>query len=74
MQAWRLLAGQPIVFPLSSRREVAAAKPFFAEAIGSQGLAPKTITLNGQAASHRASAFRQFGEVASRIGDMSAHQ
>lgn len=29
-------------------------KPFFAKAIKSQGLAPKTVTLDGYAASHRA--------------------
>jgi transposase-like protein len=33
---------------------VAAAKVFFAKAIGSQGLAPETITPDGFAASHRA--------------------
>jgi transposase-like protein len=41
-------------FRLSARRDVAAAKAFFAKAIRSQGLAPKTITLDGCAASHRA--------------------
>ena len=40
-------------FRLNARRDVAAAKAFFAKAIRSQGLAPKTITLDGYAASHR---------------------
>jgi transposase, IS6 family len=47
-------AGKMVDFRLSARRDVAAAKTFFAKAIRSQGLAPKTITLNGYAASHRA--------------------
>src|SRR5258707_1801913 len=47
-------AGKTIDFRLSARRDVAAAKAFFAKAIRSQGRAPKTITLDGYAASHRA--------------------
>jgi len=47
-------AGKTVDFRLSTRRDVAAAKTFFAKAIKSQGLAPKTITLDGYAASHRA--------------------
>jgi transposase-like protein len=47
-------AGRTVDFRLSARRDVAAAKAFFAKAIRSQGLAPKTITLDGYAASHRA--------------------
>jgi transposase-like protein len=47
-------AGKTVDFRLSSRRDVAATKAFFAKAIRSQGLAPKTITLDGYAASHRA--------------------
>ncbi len=47
-------AGKTVDFRLSARRDVAAAKAFFAKAITSQGLAPKTITLDGYAASHRA--------------------
>jgi transposase-like protein len=47
-------AGKTVDFRLSARRDVAAAKAFFAKAIRSQGLAPKTITLDGYAASHRA--------------------
>ena len=39
---------------LVRRRDVAAAKAFSAKAIRSQGRAPKTITLDGYAASHRA--------------------
>jgi transposase-like protein len=38
----------------ASRRNVAAAKAFFAKAIRSQRHTPKTITLDGYAASHRA--------------------
>jgi transposase-like protein len=47
-------AGKAVDFRLSARRDVAAAKAFFAKALRSQGLAPKTITLDGYAASHRA--------------------
>ena len=47
-------AGKTVDFRLSARRDVAAAKAFFAKAIRSQGIAPKTITLDGYAASHRA--------------------
>jgi len=38
----------------SSKRDVAAAKAFFRKAIKGQGWAPRTITLDGYAASHRA--------------------
>ena len=41
-------------FRLSTRRNVAAAKAFFRKAIRSQGSAPRTVTLDGYAASHRA--------------------
>ena len=47
-------AGKTVDLRLSARRDVAAAKAFFAKPIRSQGLAPKTITLDGLAASHRA--------------------
>ena len=47
-------AGKTVDFRLSTRRDVAAARAFFAKAIKSQGPAPKTITLDGYAASHRA--------------------
>jgi transposase-like protein len=47
-------AGKTIDFRLSARRDVAAAKAFFAKAIRTQGRAPETITLDGYAASHRA--------------------
>jgi transposase-like protein len=47
-------AGKTVDFRLSARRDVAAAKAFFAQAIRSQGRAPKTITLDGYPASHRA--------------------
>ena len=47
-------AGKTVEFRLSARRDVAAAKAFFAKAIRTQGRAPETITLDGYAASHRA--------------------
>jgi transposase-like protein len=47
-------AGKTVDFRLSARRNVAAANAFFAKATRSQGFAPKTITLDGYAASHRA--------------------
>jgi len=39
---------------LSAHRDVAAAKAFLRKAVKGQGRAPKTITLDGYAASHRA--------------------
>nr|WP_244179607.1 transposase [Paraburkholderia aspalathi] len=47
-------AGKTVDFRLSVRRDVAEAKAFFAKSIRSQELAPKTVTLDGYAASHRA--------------------
>ena len=47
-------AGNTVDFRLSPRRNVAAAKAFFRKAIKGQGCAPRTITLDGYAASHRA--------------------
>jgi transposase-like protein len=46
--------GKTVDFRLSGRRDVTAAKAFFREAIKCQGSAPRTITLDGYAASHRA--------------------
>ena len=46
--------GKTVDFRLSTRRDVAAAKAFFSKAIRSQGSTPRTITLDGYAASHRA--------------------
>ena len=46
--------GGTVDFRLSTRRDVGAAKAFFRKAIESQGSAPRTITLDGYAASHRA--------------------
>ena len=47
-------AGRTVDFRLSRRRDVAAAKAFFRKAIKSQQCCPRTITLDGYAASHRA--------------------
>ena len=46
--------GRMVDFRLSTHRDVCAAKAFFRKAIKGQGCAPKTITLDGYAASHRA--------------------
>ena len=46
--------GKTVDFRLSTKRNVTAAKVFFRKAIKSQGSAPRTITLDGYAASHRA--------------------
>ena len=47
-------AGNTVDFRLSPRRDVAAAKAFFRKAIKGQGSGPRTVTLDGYAASHRA--------------------
>src|SRR5260370_22537449 len=47
-------AGRTVDFRLSPRRDVAAAKAFFRKAIRSQQRCPRTITLDGYAASHGA--------------------
>jgi transposase-like protein len=46
--------GRTVDFRLSGRRDVTAAKAFFRKAIKHQGRPPRTITLDGYAASHRA--------------------
>ena len=46
--------GKTVDFRLSARRDVATAKAFFRKAITSQGSTPRTITLDGYVASHRA--------------------
>ena len=42
--------GKTVDFRLSSKRDVAAAKPFFRKEIKGQGSTPRTITLDGYAA------------------------
>src|SRR6202045_4450098 len=46
--------GQTVDFRLSGKRDVGAAKAFFRKAMKTQGSTPRTITLDGYAASHRA--------------------
>jgi transposase-like protein len=46
--------GKTVDFRLSTRRDVGAARAFFRKAIDSQRSLPRTITLDGYAASHRA--------------------
>jgi putative transposase len=46
--------GQTVNFRLCPKRDVAAAKAFFRKAFKTQGRAPRTITLDGYQASHRA--------------------
>jgi transposase-like protein len=46
--------GQTVDFRLSPKRDVAAAKAFFGKAFKTQGRVPRTITLDGYQASHRA--------------------
>ena len=46
--------GETVDFRLSSKRDVASAKAFFRKAIRSQDSGPRTITLDGYAASHLA--------------------
>jgi transposase-like protein len=46
--------GKTVGFRLSSQRDVGSAKAFFRMAIKGQGSPPRTVTLDGYAASHRA--------------------
>src|SRR5450755_1321852 len=47
-------SGRSVDFLLSKNRDVAAAKAFLLRAEATQGQAPRTVTLDGYAASHRA--------------------
>src|ERR1700722_8283575 len=53
--------GKTVDFRLSTRRDVTATKAFFCKAIKAQGALPRTVTLDGYAASHRA--VRDDGEL-----------
>jgi transposase-like protein len=46
--------GKTVEFRLSSKRDVGTVEAFFGKTIKSQGSAPRIITLDGYAASHRA--------------------
>jgi transposase-like protein len=60
-------AGRTVDFLLSKRRDVAAAKRFFSRATRQHG-APRVITLDGYAASHRAVAeLKTAGTLARRV-------
>src|SRR5207302_3196329 len=60
-------AGRTIDFLLSRRRDVAAAKRFFSRATRQHG-APRVITLDGYAASHRAVAkLKEVGTLPDRV-------
>jgi transposase-like protein len=60
-------AGRTIDFLLSKRRDIAAAKRFFSRATRQHG-APRVITLDGYAASHRAVAkLKEVGTLPGRV-------
>src|SRR5437588_3270890 len=60
-------AGRTIDFLLSKRRDMAAAKGFFSRAVKQHG-APRVITLDGYAASHRAVAkLKEVGTLPQRV-------
>jgi transposase-like protein len=66
-------AGNTVDFRLSPRRDVAAAKAFFRKAIKGQGSGPRTVTLDGYAASHRAAReMKSDGELPADAGLRSA--
>jgi transposase-like protein len=59
--------GRTVDFLLSKRRDIAAAKPFFAQATRQHG-APRVITLDGYAASHQAVAkLKEVGTLPQRV-------
>ena len=60
--------GRTVDFLLSKRRDVAAAKRFFSRAAKQQHGAPRVITLDGYAASHRAVAkLKEVGTLPHRV-------
>jgi transposase-like protein len=60
-------AGRTVDFLLSKRRDMDAAKRFFSRAVNQHG-APRVITLDGYAASHRAVAkLKQVGTLPDRV-------
>ena len=63
--------GHMVDFRLSTKRDISAAKAFIRKAIKSQGATPRTVTLDGYAASHRA-VREMFAEQSLALGQRQA--